>query len=135
MARQIIILIGVVVGLLIIGGGVLYAYNYTATNTAPSLVPKESYESQPDNSVLAGPVQTSSAASITITKQDGSTVTLGITPSTHIYMTSASSTATHSALVSDIVVGNVVIITPSIADATVADSIVIMAAPPTVPNK
>lgn len=134
MARKLIIYSGVIVALLVIGGGGLYAYNYVTTDTPPTFVPQNITDSQPDSSVLAGPVQKSSATSITITKQDGAEITLGITASTRLFIESASST-THVATIKDLMVGKVVLITPTASDPSVAESISIVAPPPTAPSK
>jgi hypothetical protein len=134
MARQLYILGSVLLTLFVIGGVVLYAYNYVTTfDAVPLPAPYIASMSEPDNSALGGTVQDKTANSITIVKQGGIVVTIGLASSTRVFDKNATSTGAASR--NNIEVGKVVLITPMAANPSVADSIVIVTPPPAVSNQ
>lgn len=84
---------------------------------------------EPNNNVAAGPVSAISASSISVVKQDGIMATFGIAAATAIVLGQdgqSAAPATWDAIHD----GTVVLITPSKGDARVAQTIVIVPAPP-----
>ena len=84
----------------------------------------------PDNNVIAGPVASVGAGSITIMKQDGTSATLGISEDTRIVAAGSRGQPGAPKSAGDIQVGMIVLATPSESDASIAASLVLVPAPP-----
>ena len=103
-------------------------YYYLGTG-APSPEPLPP-AAMPDNNVIAGPVVSVSAQSITIAKQDGTQATLGLAESTQAIMAGTDGQPGMQKSASDIEPGMMVLVTPSESDASHAAFIVILPPPP-----
>jgi hypothetical protein len=80
-----------------------------------------------NNSVLSGAVTAISASSVTVTKQDGTSATLGITADTQVVSQVSAGQTGKSA--SAITPGTLVLVIPSPTDASVAQTITIVPSP------
>jgi hypothetical protein len=123
-----------VIVLLVLVAAAAAAYLYYAP--APVSLPTTIVEqlppaATPDNSVIAGPVTAVSASSITVKKQDGTSVSLTLATSTQIVMAGDNGQAGTVKKAGDIKLGVMVLVTPSKSDASVALSVVLLPAPPT----
>jgi hypothetical protein len=106
------------VGVLVLAtaAGAVYVYYYPAATQSPA--PAVPPAAAPDNSVVAGPVTLITSKSISVKKQDGSTVTLSIASTTKV-------------IGGTIKTGTMVLVNPSPTDPKVAYSIIIVSPPPT----
>lgn len=104
------------------------AYYYLGTREAgPEPL---SPAAMPDNNVIAGPVTSVGAGSITIAKQDGTSATLSISTETKVVVAGDSGQPGMPKSASEIRPGMMVLATPSESDASVAVFIVILPPPP-----
>lgn len=106
--------------------GAGYYYLGTGAQPAAPMPPA----AMPDNNVIAGPVVSASAQSITIAKQDGTQAILNFAESTQVIVAGTNGQPGMQKSLSDIEPGMMVLVTPSESDASVAEFIVILPPPP-----
>ena len=110
--------VGVLVIAVVIGLG--YSYSIHISPLAAPIV-------RPDNSVAGGPISSVSASSITISKQDGTSATFSVTPSTMVISQVAAGQTGKS--VADLANGTMVLVIPSNTNPATAQSISIVPIP------
>jgi len=114
----------VVIVILAALGGAAYYYN-------PGLLMMQHAEplAEPDSSVLAGPIKAVTATSITIQKQSAGAITLTIASSTSIKEAAVNGGVADDAASTALQIGTMVLITPDLNDASLAQSIIILPEP------
>jgi hypothetical protein len=115
--------------ILAVAADAAYLYYYSPAPEPNSPGPVVVPQAAPDNSVIAGPVTSITAKSISVKKQDGTTATLNIASTTQVGMAGSGGQPTPKKI-SDVKTGMMVLVTSSGSDATVAQSIVLLLAPP-----
>jgi hypothetical protein len=125
MIKKALIWVTVLLALIALSGAGYYYLGRGAAGPAP-LPPA----AMPDNNVIAGPVVSASAQSITIAKQDGTQATIGVSGSTQVIVAGTNGQPGMEKSASDIEPGMMVLVTPSESDASLAVFIVILPPPP-----